>query len=122
MTQLATQTSIIPGTTLSVSYKSTFVKEEFEHPAPEAVIITDAQFFIKGFNDIAASVYGLSSPTAHNKKIFKLVKFDLIGTSVKIASKTLFTNGYWNGDIIFHQEEKKSILNTRCSLIKMKQD
>lgn len=119
MTHLAQNiTSILPATSLSVSYKSTIAADELSNQIPEAVIITDPHFIIKGFNDIAASVYGFTSIAAQGKQLFKLVQFEMIGTSLHGAIKNLFNTGYWEGDIIYNQCNKKLIFSTRCNLIK----
>ncbi|MCW3093191.1 MAG: putative signal transduction histidine kinase [Ferruginibacter sp.] len=112
MTHLATEESITAATNLLVSYKA-------ENLNPEAVIITNPRFMIKGFNDIAASVYGFTSmATIHNQRLFDLVQFDIIGTNGISAMKSLFKNGFWKGDIIYVQNGKKHIFSTHCSLIK----
>jgi len=118
MTQLAAKTSTNPAIGLSVSYKSTVASDVFENSMPEAVIITDPQFIIKGFNDVAATAYGFSLKAAHGKELFNLVHFEMIGTSPDVAITNLFSNGYWEGDIIYTQHDKKLIFCTRCNVIK----
>ncbi|MBC7886440.1 MAG: hypothetical protein H7Z13_01025 [Ferruginibacter sp.] len=118
MTQVVTTTSILPAAKLSVSYISPLPKNELESFIPEAIIITDPDFIITGFNDIAVTVYGFNSIAAQGKNLFKLIKFETVGTSLNLAIKSLFRNGYWKGDIIYNQAGKKLIFYTCCNLIK----
>jgi len=118
MAQIAGNISITPAINLSVSYRSTGAKDELENPAPEAVIITDPHFIITGFNDIAADICGFNSITAHGQQLFSLIPFEMIGTRLSVAIKTLFNNGYWKGDILFNNGDKKLIFNTCCNAIK----
>lgn len=117
MTQLATHSSIT-SPSLSVSYKSQLCTTGLQDPMPEAVIITDPQFIIKGSNDIALSVFEFLNTDAEGRKLFDLVSFEMIGTSLDNAIKDLFLNGSWKGDVIYNHHDKKSIFYTRCNLIK----
>ena len=55
---------------------------------------------------------------AHGQPLFKLIQFEMIGTSRNDAIKTLLNNGYWKGDIVYNQAGKKLIFSTCCNLIK----
>ena len=118
MTQLVNKTSILPSATLSVSYKSNLAKEALPGLVSEVVIITDSKFIIRGFNNIAASVYGFTSMAANGKLLFNVLQFEMIGTSMDVAIDDLLKNGYWQGDIIFNHHHKKSVFSTRCNVIK----
>jgi len=122
MNQLATQTSVPSSAKLSVSYKSSAIRNELKDSLPEAVIITDPQFIIKGFNSIAASVYGIDIIAARGKHLFDLVQPEMIGTSRKDAIKDLFATGYWKGDIIYKLGIKKLIFSICANLIKDESD
>lgn len=118
MNQLATQTSVPSSAKLSVSYKSSPEHTEFSDSLPDAVIITDPQFIIKGFNNIAASVYGFDMVGARGKYLFDLVQPEMIGSSRTEAVKNLFETGYWKGDIIYKPGIKKLIFNVCANVIK----
>ena len=119
MNQLATKTSVIPATIkLSVSYKSSVVADEQMNSHPDAVIVTDPHFVIKGLNDIAASIYGFTAKEATGKKLFDLLQFEMIGISLDEAVRQLFIQGYWKGDVIYNHFGKKLVFGTRCNVIK----
>lgn len=118
MSQFAPKTSSNNTIGLSVSYKSTSKKDDLIHSIPEAVIITDTQFTIKGFNNVAAKFYGFSSQSAHGKDLLNLVQFEMIGTNLSSAKKDLFNHGYWKGDILFNYNGKKIIFSISCNIIK----
>src|SRR5215213_153634 len=98
MIQLANKKNTIPGA-LSVSYKFSTAATEHLNSLPEAVIVTDLQFFIKGLNDVAASIYGFTAQEAAGKKLFDLLEFEMIGIERNEAIQQLFLNGFWKGDI-----------------------
>ncbi len=118
MNQLATQTSVPSSAKLSVSYKSSEMRKEFKDSLPEAVIVTDPQFIIQGFNRIAATVYGIDIIGNRGKHLFDLVQPEMIGTTRADAIKDLFETGYWKGDIIFKPGNKKLIFSVCANLIK----
>ena len=119
MTQLATKTSIPPASTLSVSYISAVAGTEPDKKyIADAIVITDAHFNIKGFNDAAAEMYGFSANPPHGQQLFKLVQFELIGTTLSLAIKELFRKSYWNGDVIYYHKDKRCVFSTCCNLIK----
>jgi len=118
MNQLATQTSIPSSVKLSVSYKSSSVRNEFKDSLPELIIITDPQFIIKGVNNIAGSIYGIDIIAARGKQLFNLVQPEMIGTSETDAINDLFETGYWKGDIIYKFGIKKLIFSVCANLIK----
>ncbi len=120
MTQLATNTNIAVTTGLSVSYKSPAAVPGQEY-SPEATIITDTHFNIAGFNDTAAAIYGFNNSVHCGQQLFDLVKFELIGTSLTAAVKNLFLYGYWKGDVIYKQAERKLVFSTHCTIIKNEQ-
>ncbi|MEO5889257.1 MAG: PAS domain S-box protein [Ferruginibacter sp.] len=118
MSQLATKKNIASPKILSVSYKSAAAKTEPGNSIPEAIIITDANFIVKSFNDVAASVYGFKSLAAHGRQLFSMVEFNMVGTTLPDAIKDLFEKGYWKGDLIYNHYDRKLIFSTCCSLVR----
>lgn len=117
MNPLAAKNNATP-TSLSVSYKSSHLTDDLSNAIPEAVITTDPDFNITGLNNIAESIYGITSIEATGKKLFDLVPFEMIGTNLETAIEILFKNGFWKGDIIYTYFTKKLIFSTRCTIIK----
>ncbi len=117
MNQLAAQIIATPSS-LSVSYKSSPLTDDLSNAIPEAVVTTDPDFYVTGLNKVAESMYGFTSVEATGKKIFDLVPFEMIGTSLDAAIEILFNNGFWRGDLIYSHFNKKVIFSTRCTLIK----
>jgi two-component system sensor histidine kinase UhpB len=118
MTQLAPQTSFISTSTLSVSYKSSKAGSKLKNSIHEAIIITDSQFIIKGFNEIASSVYRIDTFAAQGKHLFSHLAHELVGTTIEKAIEDLFNTGHWEGDVIYKQGNKNFIFSTRGNLIK----
>jgi len=118
MNQLSPKTGVASSAKLSVSYKSSALRNEYKDSLPEAVIITDPQFIIKGLNSIAASLYGIDIIAVQGKYLFDLVQPEMIGTNQTDAIKDLFETGYWKGDVIYRPGIEKLIFSVCANLIK----
>ena len=104
--------------TLSVSYKSSDLLADLYSNIPDAVIITDPNFIITGFNIVAENIYGIAASNAIGSLIFDVIKCDITPSALNNIVRDLYKNGYWNGDMMYHQNDKKQFYNTRYNLIK----
>ncbi len=119
MNNLASKLAQANLSPLSVSYKSSLVLNNLINSFPEAVITTDAHFNITGFNPVAEAIYGFPLKEAIGRYLFGMMKFEIVGGSLKEAIKELHENGFWFGDIIFYTiTDQKLYFNSRCTLIK----
>lgn len=107
------------SSTLSVSYKSPIILDNLLNTLPDAVIVTDPNFIITGFNPAAEAFYGLPTHDAMGKSLFELAKFDVIDSTPGEAFNELFNKGFWTGTILYHRFNNQTLFfNTRCTLIK----
>ncbi len=89
---------------LSVSYKAAKT-----WPAgvdvQDSVIVTNAQFYITGFNKTAAAIFGLTERHCAAATLTDAIKFRFKDASRYKILSTLFTTGSWGGETIFTNAE-----------------
>ena len=101
---------------LSVSHKAAGELSALLHNLPDAVIITDINFNIKGWNDAAEKLHGL--PGARGKNLFELIKIDLLNSSSEAIKKEIVNKGTWGGEVIYHRHDGgKFIFKTTATAI-----
>ncbi len=101
---------------LTVSHKSLQDTTLFLHNLPDAVIQTDLEFNIKGWNGAAEKLYGL--PGAMGKNLFKLINTNLIDSSLKAIQRDLLAIGSWEGEVIYHRHDgEKYYFRTNANFI-----
>lgn len=72
---------------------------ELLHHLPDAIIITDIDFNITGWNDAAERLYGM--PGASGKNLFDLIKIEIPGSTLENAVKQIQQTGNWAGEVVF---------------------
>ena len=101
---------------LSVSHKAAAEVSDLLHNLPDAVIITDINFNIRGWNDAAEKLHGL--PGARGKNLFELIKIDLLNSSSETIKKEMISKGNWAGEVIYHRHDGgKFIFKTTATAI-----
>ncbi|HET9432796.1 MAG TPA: PAS domain-containing protein, partial [Chitinophagaceae bacterium] len=101
---------------LSVSHKAATELSDLLHNLPDAVIITDIDFNIRGWNDAAEKLHGL--PGARGKNLFELIKIDLLNSSSEAIKKEIVSKGNWEGEVIYHRHDGgKFIFKTTATAI-----
>jgi len=92
---------------LTVSYKATPSLDGFLHNLPDVVIITDANFTIRGFNKAAELFF--RQPALHfiGKKMAETIPMVFRQTTLELALQELFASGIWNGEIIFESSRNQ---------------
>ena len=101
---------------LSVSHKAAVELSDLLHNLPDAVIITDINFNIRGWNDAAEKLHGL--PGARGKNLFELIRIDLLNSSSEAIKKAIVGNGNWTGEVIYHRHDGgKFIFKTTATAI-----
>ncbi|MES2432153.1 MAG: PAS domain S-box protein [Bacteroidota bacterium] len=104
---------------LTVSYKSPNILNEIINTLPDAVITTDPNFRITGFNPVSEALYGLPLKDAIGQSLFDLINFEVLGTELNEAVSELYKTGFWTGDILYYTAEKQKLyFNSKCTLIK----
>jgi PAS domain S-box-containing protein len=109
-----TTSSIRPGEAdfLSVIHKATSKSSDEWLLLQDAVIQTDLQFNITGWNPTAELLHGL--PGAMGKNLFQLVSLDFLNSSLEEFKNSLKTNRCWNGEVIFKRHDGQQI-HFRCT-------
>ncbi|MGG9960316.1 PAS domain S-box protein [Ferruginibacter sp. SUN106] len=103
---------------LSVSYKAGAYLPPDQGVVHDAVIITNTQFYITGFNATAATTFNLSENIIATTTLSDAITFDFKNTSRQNALSVLLKNGSWNGEIIFTRQAGKQLhFYTTASLI-----
>jgi PAS domain S-box-containing protein len=101
---------------LTVSHKAVQEISDILHQLPDAIIITDTNFNVTGWNDAAEKMHGL--PGAIGKNLFKLIKIDLQNSTPDIISNELFSKGTWEGEVVYHRHDnQKYIFKTTATIV-----
>ena len=118
MKDLNSLRAILPDAKLTVSYKAPAQLDVFLSSLPDAVIITDPHFIIKGFNHAAESFFGHPASYYIGTVLEKFIAFEFRHTSKENAMKELFKTGIWNGQIIVKRiNNQEFIFNSNVSLL-----
>lgn len=89
---------------------------ELLHHLPDAIIMTDADFNVTGWNDEAERIHGI--PGASGKNLFDLIKIEIPHSSFDTAIKQIQQTGYWEGEInYFRFDGEKYIFKTSVTKI-----
>ncbi len=108
----------LPDAQLTVSYKAPASLDVFLSSLPDAVIITDPHFIIKGFNHAAESFFGHPASYYIGTVLEKFISFEFRHTSKEDAMNVLFKTGVWNGQIIVKRKSNQDfIFNANVSLL-----
>ncbi|GAB2827689.1 PAS domain-containing sensor histidine kinase [Ferruginibacter profundus] len=103
---------------LSVSYKAGADLPPGQDHVQDAVIITNTQFYITGFNATAATTFNLSENIIATTSLSDAIAFDFKNTTRQNALSVLLKTGSWSGEIIFTQATGKQLhFYTSASLI-----
>ena len=101
---------------LSVSHKAATELSELLHHLPDALIITDLNFNITGWNDAAEKLHGL--PGARGKNLFQLINIDILDSKIETINAELLKKGTWEGEVIYHRHDgEKYIFKTVATSI-----
>lgn len=118
MKELNSLRAKLPEAKLTVSYKAPASLDVFLSGLPDAVIVTDPHFIIKGFNHAAESFFGHPASYYIGTVLEKFIAFEFRNTSRENAMKELFENGIWNGHIILRRvNNQEFIFNANVSLL-----
>ncbi len=119
MNNQAAKRELIAGPLLSVSYKSPALLGDFLNSLPEAVIITDPNFYITGLNPAAESIYGSPIKEIMGKSLFELSQYEIVGCSLVDTITELLNKGFWKGKTIFRCYNGQELyFNTTGTLIR----
>ena len=88
---------------LSVSHKAIKDASTLLHSLPDAVFQTDLEFNITGWNEAAEKLHGI--PGASGKNLFKLIKINLIDSTLELIQQDLQTKGSWEGEVIYYRHD-----------------
>jgi PAS domain S-box-containing protein len=93
---------------LSVIHKNSATTVDELHHLGDAIIQTDLQFKITGWNAAAELIHG--RPGAMGQNLFELVNINICGgTSIEEAIKELAFKGAWFGEVVFNRFDGKNI-------------
>lgn len=73
----------------------------------DAVLQTDLQFNITGWNAAAEALHG--QPGAGGKNIYDLVDIDFINGDAETVRQELATTGFWSGEVLFRRFDGQQI-------------
>jgi len=101
---------------LTVSHKALTQIPDSISNLPDAVIQTDLEFNITGWNYSASQLHGI--PGAMGKNLFDLIKIDFLHSSFESVVKDLKLKGSWEDEVIFHRHDgEKFFLRTTANFI-----
>ncbi len=80
-----------------------FTKKTVENE--DAILQTDLQFNIIGWNAAAEALHG--QPGAGGKNLFELVDFDFIDGDLQNLQHELTSRGFWSGEVLFRRFDGK---------------
>lgn len=86
---------------LSVIHKASLHFNTSPSYLEDAVLQTDLDFNITGWNSAAEELHG--QPGAMGKNIFNLVHIDFISGSIEELREQLASNGSWSGELVFRR-------------------
>ena len=92
---------------LSVIHKASLINNIAAESLGDAVIQTDLDFNITGWNAAAEIVHG--QPGAMGKNIFQLIEIDFIKGSAEELWNELNINGCWTGEVMFRRYDGQQI-------------
>lgn len=93
---------------LSVIHKAATVYNNWLFHLHDAVVQTDLDFKITGWNMAAENLHGQSG--AMGKFLFDLVNLDFLDSSYEMMQKELAISGCWGGEVIFSRFDGQKIL------------
>ena len=92
---------------LSVIHKSPFTTGNQPDHQHDAVLQTDLDFNITGWNAYAEEIHG--KPGAMGKHLFHLVEIDFVYGSINELRNELSTKGCWTGEVMFKRHDGQQI-------------
>ena len=92
---------------LSVSHKASLITSYNATHLDDALIQTDLEFNVTGWNASAERIHG--QPGAMGKNLFQLVDIDFIGSDREELRRHLDAQGYWTGEVSFHRFDGKQL-------------
>lgn len=92
---------------LSVIHKASFVKDSFTEHLHDAVLQTDLDFNLTGWNAVAEELHG--QPGAMGKNLFHLIDIDFISGTAEEVREYLTKKGFWSGEGLFRRQDGQQI-------------
>lgn len=111
-----------PPRPLSVSYKAGVALDSLIDALPDAVFITDPNWYITAANRHATAISQLSKSGLSGKNLLTLFPIQFINSTAEEAHTALVRHGSWKGDVdvLWHQRTWRIQVN--CSLICLEED
>ncbi|MEI2739788.1 MAG: PAS domain S-box protein [Chitinophagaceae bacterium] len=106
MSKLNTARSVGAGH-LSVIHKASLTTSTGADNMDDAVLQTDLDFNIIGWNSSAEALHG--QPGAMGKNLFNLVDIGFVNGNVNVVRKHLSANGFWTGEVLFKRYDGQQI-------------
>ena len=92
---------------LSVIHKASLTTSTGIDSMDDAVLQTDLDFNITGWNSAVEALHG--QPGAMGKNLFNLIDIDFLNDNVHHVRKHLSANGYWTGEVLFKRYDGQQI-------------
>ena len=106
--------SILPP--LTVSHKALTEISAQLNGLPDAIIQTDLDFNITGWNYAAGQLHGV--PGAMGKNLFGLIRIDFLHSTLESVMEDLKQQGTWEDEVIFHRHDgEKFFFRTTASFV-----
>jgi len=92
---------------LSVIHNATLTTSTNLNYIDDAVLQTDLDFNIIGWNSSAEKIHG--QPGAMGKNLFHLIDIDFVNGNLGELQQALFQKGHWNGEVMFKRFDGQQI-------------
>lgn len=92
---------------MSVIHKASLTTSTGIDSMDDAVLQTDLDFNITGWNSAVEALHG--QPGAMGKNLFNLIDIDFLNDNVHHVRKHLSANGYWTGEVLFKRYDGQQI-------------
>ncbi len=97
---------------LLVIHKATTAQAEELFHLNDAVIQTDLELNITGWNGVAEALH--KRPGAMGRNLFELVDLEFVNSSPEKMKENLIRQRYWSGEVIYHRHDGQHIY-LRCA-------
>ena len=92
---------------LSVIHQASLTTNTGSDYLDDAVLQTDLDFNITGWNSSAKELHG--QPGAMGKNLFHLIDIDFVNGNFGELQQGLFQKGYWNGEVLFKRHDGQQV-------------
>jgi len=84
------------------------------------VIVTDANYNILRWNEVAERLYGWKQEEVLGKYVGAIISTEFVATTASEASELLRSRGYWKGPRIAQRAAKKERASIKCASLRRK--